>query len=93
MRLKEAHSQSFAEVLSPAERERAAAFHADVHRNKFETARGVLRILLGRYLGRDARGLEFEYGSHGKPFIQSETGLRFNIAHSGDMVLYAFSNL
>lgn len=87
----------FAQLLSPAERERAACFRAEMHRRKFELARGVLRWLLGRYLDREPRDLEFEYGTHGKPFVNttrnSAQGLRFNVAHSGDMALYAMSPL
>jgi 4'-phosphopantetheinyl transferase len=78
--------------LSPDERRRAAAFHFERDRRRFAAARGILRELLGRYLGVDSSALVFVYGSHGKPALASPwEGLRFNVSHSGGLALFAFA--
>ncbi|HUB35856.1 MAG TPA: 4'-phosphopantetheinyl transferase superfamily protein, partial [Solirubrobacteraceae bacterium] len=63
--------------------------------------RGVMRELLGRYLERDPRELCFEAGAWGKPALarsrhveaggDAEEGLRFNLSHSGGLMLVAVS--
>ena len=55
--------------------------------------RGVLRLLLGRYLATRPENVRFDYGSHGKPALAGEqraSSLRFNASHSGELALYAF---
>ncbi|HEV2150490.1 MAG TPA: 4'-phosphopantetheinyl transferase superfamily protein [Longimicrobiaceae bacterium] len=79
-------------LLAPDERARAGRFHFERDRRRFTVARGVLRSMLGRYLGLDPRRVEFRYESHGKPALAGEPaagGLRFNVSHSGEMALYA----
>ena len=85
--------REYRSLLSAEEGARADRFRFDVHRRQFVVARGVLRTLLGRYLGTDPRGVEFGYASHGKPFLGGRfagEGLHFNVSHSGEMALYAF---
>jgi hypothetical protein len=81
-------------LLAPDERARADRFRFERDRRRFTVARGVLRTLLGRYLGTDPRGVAFRYESHGKPVLGepfAERGIRFNVSHSGEMALYAFA--
>lgn len=76
--------------LSPDELERAAKFVFERHRHRFIVGRACLRILLGGYLGRPPAKLEFHYGPCGKPELahrESQTGLRFNLAHSKSTAL------
>lgn len=83
-----------ASLLAPDERARADRFRFERHRRQFTVARGVLRTLLGRYLEVDPRILEFRYASHGKPELGGRfagSGLRFNLSHSGEVALYAFT--
>jgi 4'-phosphopantetheinyl transferase len=81
-----------AATLSDDERERAERFRFDRHRRRFIVCRGVLRILLSRYLRRDPSGLTFVYGLRGKPALSGEwAALRFNVAHSDDLALLAFA--
>ena len=83
-----------AATLAVNERERAARFRFPEHRDRFVAGRGLLRQLLGAYLGRPATSLRFEQGSHGKPAlagIEAEAGLHFNLSHSGDGALYAIA--
>lgn len=84
------------EYLSQDERARAEAFAFEVHRRAFIIARGWLRVLLGRYLETGPASIRFGYEKHGKPFI-AEIGkkgpLHFNVSHSGNVALYAFTRL
>ena len=78
--------------LSPDERRRAARFHFERDRRRFAAARGILRAILGRYLGLDPSALGFAYGHHGKPALASPSaGPRFNVSHSGGLALLAFA--
>ena len=77
--------------LSADERERGARFRFERDRRRFVTARGLLRVLLGRYLDLDPAGLRFAHGPRGKPFLAEADGLRFNLSHSGGVALLAFA--
>ena len=77
-------------LLSADERTRADRFRFARDRDRFVVARGMLREILGRYLDREPAALRFAYGAHGKPALaETSTGLRFNLAHSGDAALFA----
>jgi len=69
---------------------RAARFRLERDRRRFVVARATLRRLLGERLSREPRGLRFVYGAHGKPALQAGE-LSFNLSHSGELALYAFS--
>jgi 4'-phosphopantetheinyl transferase len=77
-------------LLSAEERERAARLARPGDGARWMRARGVLRELLGGYLERDPRALVFRLGEHGKPALASAE-LHFNLAHSRDLAVYAFS--
>lgn len=80
------------DTLSGDERRRAARFVFDVHRRRFIAARGLLRRQLGAVLGEPPASLRFAYGSAGKPSLAwPEKALRFNLSHSGDRAVLAFS--
>lgn len=83
----------FLRTLDEDERARASRFHFEKHRRSFVVGRGVLRLLLGRYLGTLPEDVRFEYGAQGKPVLGGEhraESLRFNASHSGEIALYAF---
>jgi 4'-phosphopantetheinyl transferase len=78
--------------LSPDERDRAGAFVRERDRRHFTVGRGVLRAILSRYAGIPPKQVRFCYGPHGKPALDEAHGgqtLRFNLAHSHDLALYA----
>lgn len=84
----------YASLLAPDERARAERFRFERDRRRFSVARGVLRVLLGRYLETDPRRVAFRYQSHGKPALEeglAGRGPHFNVSHSGEMALYAFA--
>ena len=78
-------------LLNEEEQARAKRFYFDIHRNHFIVGRGLLRILLGRYLNVAPDKIVFAYGEHGKPFLPN-TNLNFNISHSYGMALLAFTH-
>jgi 4'-phosphopantetheinyl transferase len=86
--------KSFAGLLTPDEQGRAESYHFRRDRNSFIVARGVLRLILARYLNRAPDELRFAYSPHGKPaLLESDDALslRFNVSHSHEMALYAFT--
>jgi 4'-phosphopantetheinyl transferase len=86
------HLRYLQNMLSADELARASRFHFPKDRRRFIVARGVLRSLLGLYLGLEPRQLCFCYGAYGKPALvptSGEAGLRFNVSHSHELALYA----
>lgn len=86
--------QQLAQTLSPDEETRAARFHFERDRRRFIVARGLLRTILSRYLNTAPVHLQFHYGPHGKPSLDEWAAsllgnLQFNLAHSGEIGLYA----
>ena len=87
-------AQRLVRVLSDDEQRRAHGFHSERDRRAFCVGRGVLRMLLGRYLGIAPTRVKFEYGRWGKPRLAGtlgKSGLRFNAAHSDGLFLCAFT--
>lgn len=97
-------SDDLIEHLSRDERARAKRILREHDRRLWAHSRGVLRALLGRYLHKDPRALRFVTGAYGKPALDESAGspigpdatkttqpLRFNLSHSGEIALYAFS--
>jgi 4'-phosphopantetheinyl transferase len=83
---------SFLYTLSADERTRAERFYFQSDRERFITAHGVLRRILGAYLNRAPECLSFCSGSHGKPALALGSGgdaIRFNMTHSHGVALYA----
>ena len=82
-----------ADLLDAGERARAAAIVGGQVRARWARGRGLLRTLLGEYLGEDPRALRLAAGAGGKPALAGvDAGLLwFNLSHSGATALYAFS--
>jgi 4'-phosphopantetheinyl transferase len=79
-------------LLSEDERIKARRLPFEEHRDRFVAATAIRRAVLSRYARVDPRLLEFECGAHGKPRIKASlgaAGLRFNLSHSGNLVLFA----
>lgn len=76
------------DLLNAEERKRAAAFHFERDRKCWVASRGVLRKLMGKALGIEARNVEFGLEAGGRPFLKSPTNkVDFNLSHSGGMAL------
>jgi 4'-phosphopantetheinyl transferase len=86
--------EALSAVLTPEERERAARFHAAQHRDRFIAAHGLLRQLLGDLLNLSPAALRFTQQEHGKPRLAADaaqSGLTFNLSHSGSCALLGWS--
>jgi 4'-phosphopantetheinyl transferase len=80
--------------LSEDECARAGRYHFKKDKNSFILRRSILRILISNYLEVDARHIQFCYGKRGKPRIAntySDIPLNFNMSHSKNRLLYAFT--
>ena len=83
-----------AQCLSDDERLRARRFVFERDRIRFIVGRAHLRKFLALRLGVKPSEVEFAYGRHGKPALSrrfADSGLHFNVAHSEDVAVYAFS--
>lgn len=81
-------------ILSADEIERAGRFHFEKDQNRFIAARGLLRQILGLYLGEKPQRLQFEYTDFGKPVFGTNSdykGLHFNLSHSANFALCAIT--
>jgi 4'-phosphopantetheinyl transferase len=81
------------EVMSADETARAEKFYFERDRRRFVVGRGILRRLLGRYLGCGPADIVFRYGPNGKPAVAlpADASFHFNLAHSEGLALYAFT--
>lgn len=77
------------DLLSDDERAQAGRFDFEHDREHYIIARGVLRTVLGKYLGISPQQIRFEYGDHGKPVLPGTPPLRFNLTHSNNLMLLA----
>jgi 4'-phosphopantetheinyl transferase len=83
--------QSLRRLLYEDEVQRAERFRFQDDRNRFIVSRGILRTLLAGYLECDASCLHFHYSDRGKPQLPSAPDLHFNVAHSGEVIVWAFA--
>lgn len=79
-----------AAYLPREETEYAASLHPIAAR-RYVVARGILRNLLSGFTGTEPRKLRFNYGAAGKPSLSQHDDIHFNISHSADLGLFAFS--
>jgi 4'-phosphopantetheinyl transferase len=81
-------------MLSGDEIDKAYSYRFQKDTRNQIASRGILRSILGFYLSVDPRDLKFEYGKNGKPYLttsSSDKQILFNVSHSGNRVVYAFS--
>jgi 4'-phosphopantetheinyl transferase len=86
--------ERFRETLSDGETARARRIVSEKDRRKYVVVRGLLRALLGGYLGAVPSEIEIVPGCHGKPMLAGASGrdaIRFNVSHSGERVLFGFA--
>jgi len=84
-----------AHCLSDGERIRASRFIFERDRRRFIVGRARLRHLLASRLGVEPHAVELVYGPRGKPRLAGRCGdadLCFNVSHSEDLAVYAFSS-
>lgn len=80
-------------VLSPDEQAGAQRFRFEPDRNRYVSSHAALRMLLGRYLNIKPAAITFRRGDHGKPALDHDYGLRFNLSTCHKMALLAVTLL
>lgn len=85
--------QGYAELLCDSEKERASHFKFPKDRKRFVVSHGMLRTLIAKYLAVPNDFIVFATGVRGKPLLAcpTNTGIHFNMSHSGDMAAFAFA--
>jgi 4'-phosphopantetheinyl transferase len=78
-------------VLTPEERARGERFKHPRIRDQFVCARGLLRVLLGRYLGCPAAAVPIVVAPDGKPALTSGE-VEFNVSHAGGLAAFAVAD-
>ncbi|NJP11291.1 MAG: 4'-phosphopantetheinyl transferase superfamily protein [Leptolyngbyaceae cyanobacterium RU_5_1] len=92
LNLSEPQLKQLATTLSDDEQQRAHRFYFDRDRQSFIASRGILRVILGCYLGLEPNQVRFSYGCRGKPALANcdrPPTVQFNLAHSQGLALYA----
>lgn len=85
-----AQLQHCQQLLSAAERERAARFHFERDRRLYLVAHGLLRVALSSYSTVSPEDWEFATGFAGKPFVVAPLGappLSFNLSHTSGLAV------
>ncbi len=83
----EAVTERCANLLSEIERARWQRFHFDQHRHEYLTTRALARFALSHYRPVAPEAWHFELNSHGKPSVDPDCGLRFNLSNSPGLVV------
>jgi len=87
-------AEDLGKLLCSEERARAERMVDERNGELWRRSRGLLRELLGRHLQLEPSSLRFSTGEHGKPALADDTSptVDFNMSHSGQLALYAFSD-
>ena len=91
--ISEEQSLSMLTIFSKDEQERAMRFRFPVHRLRYVATHYILRRIISLYTGTTPKSLEFDHTEYKKPYLKTpkDTQLHFNLSHSEDMALYAFT--
>jgi 4'-phosphopantetheinyl transferase len=81
----------FFNLLADNEKKRAVRFHFEKDRNHYIVARGILREILSHYLAITPQEIVFSYTTRGKPIIDQQYNVQFNVSHSYGIALYAIT--
>ncbi|MEK7793989.1 MAG: 4'-phosphopantetheinyl transferase superfamily protein [Candidatus Hydrogenedentota bacterium] len=76
-------------LLDDAERARADRFIRAEHGRSFTIAHAALRRILGNYLEIAPERVRFSESGKGKPRIDGDSDIEFNLSHSGELALVA----
>jgi 4'-phosphopantetheinyl transferase len=85
--------EKYLRLLSPDELWRAGRYKFERDHDWYIARRGILRVLLSRYLDVHPETIIFSYSPYGKPSLSdnlSYSNLDFNISHSTGFALYGF---
>lgn len=85
--------RSLQPLLNPEEQQRADRFKVEPAREQFVVSRGLLRVVLGKYLNSDPREVAFTVTSHGKPELANNSDLQFNLSHTEGLTAIGVTRL
>ncbi|MFY9853717.1 MAG: 4'-phosphopantetheinyl transferase superfamily protein, partial [Terracidiphilus sp.] len=74
-------------ILSEDERERWQRFRFDHHRREYLTTRVLVRTALSHWHPTAVEAWRFQTSAHGKPRVDPDCGLRFNLSNSPSLVI------
>jgi len=77
--------------LSAEEQARAARFGTDLLRRRWIAGRTTLRSLLAQILETDPASVRLRRGVRGRPQLDGESAIDFNVSHTGDTALIAIA--
>jgi phosphopantetheinyl transferase len=77
--------------LDSQETERLGRFQFDVHRREFLYGRALVRYVLSHYLDIGPAEVRFSKSEFGKPYIDSNESIHFNLSHSRGTSVLALS--
>jgi 4'-phosphopantetheinyl transferase len=82
-------------LLSEKERGQALRFHHMRDRSGYVVSHGMMRMLLGGYLGVQPEAINFAVTADGKPYLPPLPGkapIRFNLSHSGKLAVIGIAS-
>lgn len=82
---------SYLKLLSKEELIRRQKFHFKKDRSTFVLSRAILRLLLSFYTQIAPNKIVFDYGKFGKPKLRGDHKTKFNLSHSKEIIVLAFS--
>lgn len=85
-------SNPISNVLHHDEIERANKFYFETDRKRFIVTRAFLKIIMAKILKISPNDIHFSFNKHGKPELEQNIPIHFNISHSGDIGLIAVSD-
>ncbi|WP_113925698.1 4'-phosphopantetheinyl transferase family protein [Cognataquiflexum aquatile] len=79
-------------LLTGEELKKSERFVREQDKYSFLVSSVMKKILCGHYLGREPKSVEFEVNEFNKPKIRNQENIHFNTSHSGDWLVFIFSN-
>jgi 4'-phosphopantetheinyl transferase len=82
-------------LLSEKERGQALRFHHTRDRSGYVVSHGMMRMLLGGYLGVQPEAINFAVTADGKPYLPPLPGrapISFNLSHSGKLAVIGIAS-
>jgi 4'-phosphopantetheinyl transferase len=79
------------QLLNSSEQQQAKKFIKPIHQDRFIIIHGILRKILANYLKVEPTAINFITNEFGKPSLSSHESLNFNISHSANVALLAFT--
>jgi 4'-phosphopantetheinyl transferase len=79
------------QLLNTTEQQQAKKFIQIKHQNRFIIIHGILRRIISNYLNINPHNINFTNNEFGKPSLSFHESLNFNISHSNDVALLAFT--